>query len=225
MRYTLSVYIVSIVVIVVSVGLAWFLPVDAFFKGLTSLPAVGALCALLWQVLRDELTHQKNLELQRKEQLFSLGATSHMAKIVFDKHAQFCEDYMAEVHQTVATCIVEGPSKEVGAHADNLIRIRVKYAAWLSPKIASGLQPFETTVAKVGRLDSYAGKIGDDSKRSDVIEEMYQLFENLLKRDGTKKEVAAERVMEKVRDILGINEFTAIRKKLVKDMVEYVKAS
>ena len=44
-----------------------------------------------------EFAHQNSVLLGEMQNAFSLGATSHMAAVAFDKHIEFCEEYVAAV--------------------------------------------------------------------------------------------------------------------------------
>jgi hypothetical protein len=50
--------------------------------------------------------------LRRDEQQFHVGVTSHMSNVVFDKHVVFCEEYMAEVRETVTTFFETTPMRK-----------------------------------------------------------------------------------------------------------------
>uniref|UniRef100_UPI00356A2641 hypothetical protein n=1 Tax=Pontibacterium sp. TaxID=2036026 RepID=UPI00356A2641 len=77
------------VIIAVSIGVTFFAPIGEVYKGVAALPAIGGLFAALFQLLRDNAAHERAVELQSSQQLFNLGATSHMANTVFDKHVEF----------------------------------------------------------------------------------------------------------------------------------------
>lgn len=128
------------VVFVVSAIITLVAPISEFFKGVTILPAVAVLSGAVWQLFRDRLSHERNLEIQQREEfvksdfqrwqdLFSLGATSHMANTVFNKHVEFCEKYLEEVHETVVTLTREGPTEKALNHSNELYSLRIKYSA------------------------------------------------------------------------------------------------
>lgn len=127
-------------VFVVSAIITLVAPISEFFKGVTILPAVAVLSGAVWQLFRDRLSHERNLEIQQREEfvksdfqrwqdLFSLGATSHMANTVFNKHVEFCEKYLEEVHETVVTLTREGPTEKALNHSNELYSLRIKYSA------------------------------------------------------------------------------------------------
>ena len=149
--YLNRVYWFGIAIIVgASLGVTFLAPINDVYKGIASLPGVAGLTAALFQLVRDHAAHQRNLEIQQEQQIFNLGATSHMANSVFDKHVEFCEKYLAEVHQTVVTLTREGPTKEALDHARKLYTLRIEYTAWITPKIDKKLIPFEKAVRNIG---------------------------------------------------------------------------
>lgn len=77
------------------------IPASELIKAVVAAPGVIALLAVLFQLMRDEAAHEKQVEKQLREFQFSIGSASHMANVAFDKHTEFCERYMSEVHETV----------------------------------------------------------------------------------------------------------------------------
>lgn len=122
-------------VVGISMGITFFAPIGEVYKGLASLPSIAGLLTALFQIVRDNAAHRRSVELQNKQQLFNLGATSHMANTVFDKHVEFSEKYLSEVHKLVVTLTREGPTESALAHASNLFKLRIDYTAWITPEI------------------------------------------------------------------------------------------
>jgi hypothetical protein len=222
-QYLNKVFWVGIAIVVgVSLGVTFFAPINDEYKGIASLPGVAGLAASLFQLVRDHAAHQRNLELQQEQQLFNLGATSHMANSVFDKHVEFCEKYLAEVHQTVVTLTKEGPTKEALEHAGNLYFLRVEYTAWITPDMDEKLMPFEKAVrnigAKSGLINALSGTESRDETRTKALEEMYDVFSNLM---GIGKVIVKDEdatvveVKNRVREILQVNQLVLIREYLI----------
>jgi hypothetical protein len=61
---------------------------------LAGLPAIAALFAALFQLSRDSIAFDRSVRLEEAKNRFTVGATSHMAIVAFDKHVQFCEEYV-----------------------------------------------------------------------------------------------------------------------------------
>lgn len=205
-----------------SLGVTFFAPINDVFKGIASLPGVAGLAAALLQLVRDHAAHQRNLEIQKEQQLFNLGATSHMANSVFDKHVEFCEKYLAEVHKTVVTLTSEGPTKEALDHAGKLYTLRIEFTAWITPEIDQKLMPFEEAVrnigAKSGLVNALSGKEGRDETRTKALEEMYDVFSNLMGIGEVKvkdQDATVVEVKNRVREILQVDELVLIREYLI----------
>ena len=138
----MNLYISLSIVFLISVLCTLFLPINDIFKGIFVTPALLSMFGALFQLARDHAAHESKLDLQRKQQIFNLGATSHIANITFDKHVEFCEKYMAEVDSTVIMLYSKGASNAALSHADHLYTLRIKYSAWLTEEIGSQLYPF-----------------------------------------------------------------------------------
>lgn len=121
MKQTIRTYIGLSIVFALSVVITLLLPVEEVFKGITALPAVGTMIGAVYQIFRDQASFERNKKLQHQQQIFNLATTSHMANMVFDKHVEFCEKYMMEVHETVRTLFREGPTKEASTHVAKFV--------------------------------------------------------------------------------------------------------
>jgi hypothetical protein len=205
---------------------AWLVPAGEVVKGLVSLPGVGALFAAIFQLARDEARYEKDAELQRIQQTFSLGISSHMSRVVFDKHVEFCERYMKEVDEAVTTLFREGPSEGALSHADALYNIRREFSAWVTARISERLEPFERTLRQLGAdsgfVRSTTGVPGYADQRSKLVERMYDTFKDVLDLDSQRErsEIAAvEAVKGQIREILGIEQLTLLRHKLLRSAI------
>ncbi len=149
-----------------------------------------------------------------------------MANVAFDKHVEFCEKYMNEVHRTISTLFAHGPSDKVDSNLGKLISIKRKYAAWISEDITEQLEPFEKAINEICALSGLAssltksGNAEDQKARKNAIKKMYKIFREImnLRNDPEvveNSEIAVEIVKKKVRSILGIEELTRLRKILV----------
>lgn len=216
----MRIYLALASVLAASVISAVVLPAADLVKALVVAPGVGALFGALLQIFRDASQFERQQHLQRDQQVFSIGASSHMSTVAFDKHVEFCEAYMREVHETVNLLFREGPTGEAMDCAGKLFNLKREYAAWIPKPVALKLEPFENALHQLGRKHHLAKQLGSDDRsiRSDAIEESYSLFSNLLGLQSVsesnpeqKKQIAAENVKEEVRAILGINELVEIR--------------
>ncbi len=219
-----SVYVVLSLIFIGSALIASVVPANGVLQAISAVPALGALFAALFQVFRDQAAFERQLLLQQQQQAFSLGSASHMASKAFDKHAEFCEKYMEEVHLTVGTLFREGPTEKALEHAAKLVRLKSQYSAWLTKAILDGLVPFEAALrsigAKKGLVTALSGT--DDPTRPIAIKEMYEVFKEVMNlgepkevpKDG-RADLTIEAVEEQLRAILGIEQLTAIRQRLI----------
>lgn len=118
------------IIFVASLVLIFFAPVD-IVRQVAGIPAVGALVAALFSIFKDQVAHERAVLLLEAENAFSMGATSHMANVAFDKHVSFCEEYVEEMFKTLSTLFQEGPTEKAMEHAGALYQIRRRWALWL----------------------------------------------------------------------------------------------
>lgn len=212
-------------VFILSLSLSLWLPLDETFKGMAYTPAIGALFAAIFQLLRDHAAYEKQLELLQKQQFFSLGITSHMAEVAFDKHVEFCEKYIAEVHKTILTFIREGPTEKGQDHGRNLTGIRIEYDTWITEDITNSLKHFEDAVFRIGSQTHLAKQTSRSAVGQTAYEKADALWDDVLGNllDKSKKpdeNIAVESVKKKIRDILGIEKLTQLRGVLISKAIE-----
>ncbi len=212
------------IVVSVSIGITFFAPISEIYKGVAAVPAIGGLLAALFQLLRDQALHEKRVALQAKQNLFNLGATSHMANTVFDKHVEFSEKYLAEVTEVVITLTREGPTTSALEHSGKLYQIRVDYTAWITPEIEDQLMPFEKAIRQIGAkahfIDMISGSDAREESRLQAVREIHDTFANLMEfeSEGPKDEASTiKAIKNRVRDILGVRELVSVRDFLVKE--------
>lgn len=233
----MKLYISLSIVFILSFLGTLLLPMNDIFKGLFATPALLAMIGALFQLARDHAAHENKIDLQRKQQIFNLGATSHMANVTFDKHVEFCEKYMAEIDSTVVTLYREGTTKEALVHATNLYVLRRKYSAWLTEDIGKQLAPFEDALRKIGAwqgyIDNTSGHTKYAEKRSEKINFVHQTFCKVLDinddeqsneyEEELNKYISEEVVKKRIRQILDIEDLVHLRKGLIKEACAYIK--
>ena len=209
------------IITAISVGITFYAPISEVFKGLTVLPAVGSLFAALFQLVRDHASHERELQLQRKEQLFNLGAASHMSNVVFDKHICFCEEYMAEVHSTISVLVGDGVTVNINQNANKLFSIRQHYSAWITDDISASLESFEEALKDVAAIARRIESAPDGSKQlenqlkeGDEVRNklLGALFNKNLPKDN---DIEVESIKAKLREILGIEKMLKIRQWII----------
>jgi hypothetical protein len=215
------VYAVLALVFVASAGVGLLLPAESTLREISAVPALGALFAAVFQVFRDQAAYERQLLLQSQQQAFSLGAASRMATLAFEKHAEFCEKYVAEVNLTIYTLIREGPTRLALDHASRLVKLKAEYSAWLTKDIHKGLEPFEAALREIGALSGLVDDLRGtgDPGRADAVRKMYAVFKRLMQLteidDTPSADATVEAVQTRLRSILGIEELTLIRQRLV----------
>ncbi len=221
-----KIYVPLIIGVIFSIVLA--LEVTSWdLRALAAIPGVTSLLGGLFTLSRDESAFQKQVHLQSQQQFFTLGAASHMANVVFDKHIEFCEAYMAEVHRTMQTLQSDGPSENALKHSGNFFRIRNQYFNWIPESLVDQLRPFENAIGEIGIL-SRADQItpGANAKSKWALLDRINLrFERVLgftdhevaaKGDTSNDDIKIERVKENIRRVLGVEELTRFREQLIK---------
>jgi hypothetical protein len=193
--------------------------------------AVGSLLGALFLLLRDDiafdrkmirdaLAHERRLRIQDSENAFSIGATSHMASVAFDKHVRFCEEYIATMADVTGQLLKSGPKADALDFANSLLTVRIKWMVWLTPKTEQALEGFEAAVRNLGSDTWLLKNDVDMDNRHEVLKRRNAAyFEILGIKDVDSVEVSSERtvqaVIDTLRNILGIAELTELRSKLV----------
>lgn len=232
----LHLYLPLAIVFALSVLGAWLLPIDAIFKGIFATPAFLTMIGALFQLARDHAAHESKLDLQRKQQIFNLGATSHMANVTFDKHVAFCEKYMAEVDKSVSTLYREGTTKEALKHANALYGVRREFSAWITEDIGLKLAPFENALRQIGAWQGFIENTNGHEAYTDQRIKQINFVNNTLGRvlnltdpeltgnesGGVDEHVSEEAVKKKIREILDIESLVKLRKGLITEACSYI---
>lgn len=218
MRLSWKIYLILSLVFIGSIFLASVLQTEGITKQILAIPGVAALIGTLYQLLRDEAHHQKNLILQTAKQEFDLAITSHMANTAFDKHVAFCEEYLAEFHNAMITLFRNAECEELLTHASNLDQIKVRHRAWLTTEIEIELKPFEQALRSLGAAAHFykvdPGKAVSSGKMDEAHNLMSDIF-GFKKEAGepANEEIRDTAVIQKIRKILGIEALTYLRYK------------
>lgn len=224
-------YLLLAAVFLASFLSAWLISGSEGLKFYLATPGVIAMLGILFQVARDQSAFENAQHLQRDQQIFTLGANSHMAEVAFDKHAAFCERYMAEVHETIGYLFREGPSTNATNRAFELVKIRREFAAWIPRDVSLELEPFENAILKIGTdthlVNSLQGS--DPAARTAAIDRSYAMLMNVI---GLKRgegdpphdpKIAGENVKDRVRNILGIDHLTKVRDFIIRKSADFIQ--
>lgn len=230
MTYSKKPYIIIGIIALLDVLLVWLVPTNDLLKGILATPTAGALFAALIQVLRDQAAFESQKYFEMRKRVFDIGATSHMANAVFDKHVEFCEKYIEELYKTLVTIFRKGPTREAITHANQLTLLRQEYSAWLTNDITSELELYEGALRKFGAESGFVedthGVPEYNKARQETIKRNYEMVRKLVGGIESKEvdeNYAIESVIEKIREILGIGELTKIRKYLIEEATKAIK--
>lgn len=214
-RTSWPLYAAAAAVLVVSVLAAWQLPIDAFFKGVMSFPAMAAMLAFLAQVWRDQLAYERQQALQGSQQDFTLGVASHMAEVAYTKHLEFCEAYSQKVNEGLHKLVELGPSEYALQLSAELFIIRSTYTVWLSEEIEQQLSPFERALRKIGADMRVATHTPPNTARSELLNAVMDPYLLVIGEKSPGSEEEAEKTvrqaLENLRKLLGTRELTILR--------------
>ena len=222
MKHDIKTYGILAAIFLLSIAGASYIDASEFLKAIVGAPGVVSLLAALYQLARDQAAYEKQLDIQQRQFQFTLGAASHMANLAFDRHVEFCEKYMAEIHKVMRTLFREADTPEALVHAGKLYKLRQDYAVWLTDEINENLSRFEDALRKLGANAHLIQKTSDQGryaeKRLIKINDNDLLFSEILgleETDGLNEEYAIEAIKKKVKAILGVEELTKLRTHLV----------
>lgn len=226
MTYSWPIYVVLATVFVLSLGIALLLPSLDILRWISGAPAIVALIGAILQIFRDHAQYERTLAVQRDQQHFVLGVTSHMANVAFDKHVEFCGKYIAKMQETLTTLFREGPTNECSALAIKLADIRLSFRTWLTSEIQEKILPFEHALTKIAvqHMTLESRPVGEH--RSQTVEEMYNYFTDVLGlgriegRGKADESIAASRIMDHLQDVLGVKQLVRLRIALVDNAVK-----
>lgn len=211
----LKVYGGSGLVLLVSFVAAWLLPVTELVSGFAALPGIGALVNVLYQLWKDERAHERAVDILHRQQDFALATASHMANVAYDRHVTFCDAYVERTNRGLVELMISGPSKDVLDIAGDLLKIRTDHAAWLTAEIEAKLLPFEAALRKMGAGEYLLPSLRAGERRSRVVDEIYKAFGLIVGTQAPANDdeaaIAAAKIVDHVRDILGIKELTQLR--------------
>lgn len=216
-----------IAITVLAFVLAFYVPTTELMKGLIATPGIVGLMGVLYQLIRDEASFERNKLIQRLQHSFGLGASSHMANTVFDRHVEFCEKYIEEVHVIADKLFREGPTKDAVNFGNKLYTLKLEYALWLTDDVNDSLFLFEQGLRELGAnqgfIDTTKGHEQYAEERQKRMNKVHQDYIKILNFDGSEipdPDFAVESVVRKARSILGLGELVWLRKQIIKQAKE-----
>lgn len=172
------------------------------------------------ETFKAQLQKMHEVEMEHFKNRFTVGATSHMADIAFDKHVQFCEEYTAEVYRALQFLFKRGPHADVLQNASALRDLRTKWSVWLIPEIESQLEKFESALQNIGANAWLLEQLRADENRGNAVRDAFRAFAEVMgwaewRGEALTRDVAAEKVIEGLKAVLGISALTRLRTELI----------
>lgn len=203
----------------------WLSRHSELLQAIAAVPLVGSIMGGLFQVLRDQVAHDRELMLQAAQNNFVLDAGSHMAEIAFNKHVEFAEAYMQEALAALVTLYEHGPTPEVLNHAQKMRAVRNRYLVWLTDTLEASLDPFEAAYREIGAnagyIEAMRGSKDEGGTRQKAIQDMYNRLAQVMgmkewKGQNISDELAVKSLSRKLREMLGTEELTQMRGAIIK---------
>lgn len=140
-----------------------------------------------------------------------------MAEVAYNKHINFCEEYIERIEKGKQELFRDGPSRNCLNIGRDLVNIRQKHSTWLTKEIEEKLKPFEQALIEIGAKEGLIDNLPIGEQRNEIIKYVYKTFGLVLGHENALEEKEADlkidEVIEKIRDILGINVLTKLRLK------------
>lgn len=224
MSRTQKTYSAIAMIFLASVAFYYWNPSGTAIQFLAGIPIVGSLVAALVQILRDQAAHERTMLVLAEQNRFSLGASSHMANVAFDKHVEFSEEYAKEVHKALITLFREGPTPEVLQHTGALYTLQQKYAVWLTPKLEMDLETFESALRRIGADAGYVRDTPSAKDRQQRLDAIYRTFAEVMGFEEWEGEqltdnLAVSMMIRRLRTILGTEELTEMRSAIISNAI------
>lgn len=195
---------------------------------LAGVPAIAALFGALFQLSRDRIAFERSVQMEEAKNRFTVGAMSHMADVAFDKHVSFCEEYTSAANHAMFTLFKRGPHEDALEEAAALFDVRIKWDIWLAPDVSSELRKFEGALRTIGANAMLLRDLQADEHRTEAIQKAYGTFAEVMgfetwQGKTVTKERTVEKVVEKLRKVLGVGELTHLRSELVERASQNLK--
>jgi hypothetical protein len=186
---------------------------------------VGAWFKQRFDARLQQAQNRFDAQLEETRNRFTIGAASHMADVAFDKHVEFCEKYTTAVNGALNTLFSRGPHQDVLQDADRLVGIRLEWTLWITPGVEAKLQGFERALRKIGANAWLIGQLDPAHQdRTEPIREAYDTFADVLgwpewQGRPLTGDVAAERIIQGLREVLSVGDLRRLRDELIKRAV------
>jgi hypothetical protein len=213
-----SLYVVAILVLVASAWSASNITVKNLSKALFAVPGATALFSIVYRFWKDERAHERQVEIQARQQEFAFLPASRMASVAYDKHVKFCEEYLEAVNKAVFELWAEGPNVKALGHANSLRDIRDRHTAWLTREIEEKLFPIEAALRKIGAGSHVLPLVQPGLERSKIVDDVYGAFGKITEsgKENQGSTAAVALITDSLRELLGIKELTELRTEVTK---------
>ncbi|WP_085905837.1 hypothetical protein [Kiloniella majae] len=195
-----------------------FFILDGYNLPIQTFSFFGFLLAGLLKLFRDDMRRLDQLQLQKNDQIFSIGATSHMANTIFDKHVEFREKYLILVNKIEHDIWRHGPTEHILEKANALSRLRLEFTPWISTSITSKLKPFEKEIRELGANAGLAKNLRRNEKDRDIYQEVtakvHDSFKGMVSENEDENPFVL--IRKNIREILQVDQLADIRSELIK---------
>jgi hypothetical protein len=150
-----------------------------------------------------ELAHERAVLLSDRQNVFSMGATSHMAAVAFDKHIGFCEEYLETTAEALEKIKITASTQQETLDLSSFFRVRQKWALWLTNGLEERLDTFESTIKAIAEGVPLVDDAGDTMSNERSVktligglrellatEELTELRSQLITRSITHRDTA-----------------------------------
>jgi len=179
------------------------------------------------ETFKQDLERRHRLEEKGAENAFVLSATSHMAQKAFDKHVEFCEKYVAKLHEGLITLFRQGPTSEAWNIANSLAQIRLEFVLWETKDVALFLERFEQALRQIGIDKSLLPDVTDKEERTQLIREIYKKFKEVTTLqtlpDKPTPEIAITHIIAGLQEHVGVSKLTDLRKHYLAEAEDRIK--
>jgi ParB-like nuclease domain len=194
----------------------------AALKMLVNTSSSGVVTAI-WDLFKAHAEHGFRLEEKSAENSFILSATSHMAEMAFDKHVEFCDEYVQEVNKGLMVLFEEGKALDI---AHSLQQIRKEFVLWETKDVAVVLSRFEQALRELGADQAYLESLPVSEKRTNLVKDTYKRLKDILSLDNLPNEptpeIAAAYIIDHLQKHLGISDLSDLRKHYLAEAVKTV---
>jgi len=162
----------------------------------------------------------QKMESDRKNRELSLGVSSPMAKVVFEKYALFCEEYLNALNEAIASLMREGPQmKAVGEVLIKLQDSRRKYEIWIEDETVEVIGRLETGLLEIWKKENSLKNTPVGDERAKLVNEVYDLFSRVLglamQNGQIDESIAIKTIKDEIKKRLGVANIHKLRRNFI----------